>query len=172
MKHTKQILQSLLALSLVVCSSAMATESGVAGASTTANVTVDSSTLWVSVISTLVTPDTTFPDNNTYHCAVTCAATFSNETVFQGNNDANYLFGINTSTAAPPSGSRRIVSFPENTGLDDADWGPVATTYLFTGRLGSTSTTFHCLARKVASSDPTGVVTDSSITIVCSDHLW
>ncbi|MGH8532468.1 MAG: hypothetical protein ACREV1_06985 [Gammaproteobacteria bacterium] len=169
MKHANQILHSLLALSLAaVCSGAVATESGVEGAGTVVDDTIVN-TNWDAVVSATVTPDATFPPGNTYYCAVTCAATFENTTVFNDGNDANYYLGISKNGDFPPDASRRIISFPENTGLNDADWGPVATTYEFSG---SGTTTFSCRARKVGNGDPIGNVTDASITASCSDHAW
>lgn len=167
MKHTNQFF--LLALSLAaVCSGAVAKESGVEGASKEPDTSVGSSTLWATVASTVVTPDATFPSGGTYHCAVTCTATFQNLAV--SGNDAEYYLGLGTSTT-PASESRQVVSFKENTGeFDEANWGPIATTYLFPNLSGSK--TFFCLAKKVSSSDPNGNVGRAAITAACSDHRW
>ncbi|MGH8527032.1 MAG: hypothetical protein ACREXY_23355, partial [Gammaproteobacteria bacterium] len=160
----------LLALSLAaVCSGAVATESGVQGAGTMVNDSIVN-TNWDAVVSTTVTPDATFPAGNTYYCAVTCTATFQNTSYLDPGNDANYYLGISKNGELPPDASRRVISFPENVGgVDDADWGPIATTYLFSG---SGTTTFSCRARKHVAADPTGIVENASITASCSDHRW
>lgn len=157
----KRIFTSLLPVCLALVSFG-AVADGVEGASTTGNTLVDSVNLWASLIST----QATIPAGSNA-CAVTCAATFINP---GANTDANYELGIGNNSFVPHVTSRQIISFPEEeSGLDDHNWGPIATTTLFSGVSGTD--TFRCLARRSdTDTDPTEVER-ASITVVCGPRI-
>lgn len=85
------------------------------------------------------------------------------------NTDANYELGIGNNGSDPPVGSRQVISFPEDRDGDDANWGPIAATYLFSNVSGIN--TFRCLARKLDTGDPDGEVERASITVSCGPRI-
>ena len=88
-------------------------------------------------------------------------------------NQYRFVLTRNNSNPVTNTGSERILELINNSGVNDPNSKPVATTQHFTGLTntngtnGTGSHTFYFLGRKVEAADATAPVLDASLSVIC-----
>lgn len=143
----------------------------VTGSVSNANSTISSSANWTTLRTASISIGAT--DTASHGCVVNASADVDHS---GGEGVENqYLFTItrNDSNPVTNGGAERMLELVDNSGADDPDSKPVATTSRFTGLTrtnglsGGGTHTFRLLGRKATAATATTTVLDASLTVLC-----